>query len=284
MHPVNRALAYVEDHLGEEIGVEDIARASAISRHHLSRVFAHTTGFPLARYLRLRRLTEAAGLLIRSDDTVLTIALTVGYESHAVFTRAFNAEFGASPSAFRRHGSLEHLSLVNPIFWSPSMTISVPQPRTEANLSLTLVGLSRHVGDESDAAAEAMQVMARFHPMIPTIPHKIDPGYCHYVSDVSEESGLSYDFFAGVTVSTSNGLQDGLQCLDITWDRYLAFPFSLEIGRLEAFVFAIYADWFPSSGVQPLDGSHMQSYKPHPAWTLDPAHRLDGEVWVPIGR
>ena len=282
VHPINRALAYVEDHLAEDLRVEDIARASAISRHHLSRVFAHATGLPLARYLRLRRLTEAAKLLMGNNETVLTIALTVGYESHSVFTRAFNAEFRASPSELRRHGSLETLALVHPIHWSPAMTMTVPQPRIDETLSLTLVGLRQHVGGSSDAAADAMQVMTRFHPMIPTIPHRIDPGYCHYVSDISEENGLSYDFFAGVTVSGTNGLQDGLRRVDLNWGRYLAFPFSMEIGRLEAFVVAIYADWFPASGRQPLDGSHMQSYKPHPSWSLDPKQHLEGEVWVPI--
>ena len=54
--PINRALVFIEGQLAENLGVDEIARASRISRYHLSRVFAEATGYPPWRYVMLRRL------------------------------------------------------------------------------------------------------------------------------------------------------------------------------------------------------------------------------------
>jgi AraC-like DNA-binding protein len=44
----------------------------------------------------------AAGRLRESDAKLLEIALDVGYESEAAFSRAFKREVGVSPGAWRR--------------------------------------------------------------------------------------------------------------------------------------------------------------------------------------
>ena len=44
MDPINRALAFIEDELAGDLCVDKLARASFISRYHLSRVFAAATG------------------------------------------------------------------------------------------------------------------------------------------------------------------------------------------------------------------------------------------------
>ncbi len=128
MDPINRALAFIEDELAGDLCVDKLARASFISRYHLSRVFAAATGYSLSSYVRLRRLTEAARLLRQSKRGILEIALAVGYDSHAVFSRVFRAEFGVSPSDFRRDRVRQPLSLVQPIIWSERMSVTVPEP------------------------------------------------------------------------------------------------------------------------------------------------------------
>ena len=56
---------------------------------------------PLA-YLARWRLQRAASLLETTEHTVLRIAMDVGYESEAAFSRAFKREMGEPPARYRK--------------------------------------------------------------------------------------------------------------------------------------------------------------------------------------
>src|SRR6202034_3803089 len=83
-----------------------------VSRYHMSRVFAITMGCPIMRYVRGRRLTEAARALVDGAPDILNVALAVGYGSHEAFTRAFREQFGLTPEAVRAQGSLKNIRVV----------------------------------------------------------------------------------------------------------------------------------------------------------------------------
>ena len=51
MNLANKALWYVETHLGEPVGLDEIATACGISRFHLTRTFGAATGYSVVRYL-----------------------------------------------------------------------------------------------------------------------------------------------------------------------------------------------------------------------------------------
>lgn len=65
MNPVEAALWFVESHLKEETSLDAIAEVAGVSRFHLTRAFGFATGLPVMRYVRARRLSEAA----RVDST-----------------------------------------------------------------------------------------------------------------------------------------------------------------------------------------------------------------------
>jgi hypothetical protein len=74
-----------------------------MSERSFSQWFWAVTGRSYGNYALRRRLEEAAGLLLASDDRrILEIALDLGYGSHEAFTRAFTGAFGISPSVFRK--------------------------------------------------------------------------------------------------------------------------------------------------------------------------------------
>jgi AraC-like DNA-binding protein len=52
-------------------------------------------------YLARWRMQLAARLLETTDDTVMQVALSVGYESEAAFARAFKREFACPPARYR---------------------------------------------------------------------------------------------------------------------------------------------------------------------------------------
>ena len=65
------------------------------------RAFAAATGFSVMRYVRARRLSEAARALAAGAPDILSLALDADYGSHEAFTRAFRRWSGASPGRFR---------------------------------------------------------------------------------------------------------------------------------------------------------------------------------------
>jgi AraC-like DNA-binding protein len=81
------------DVLAEEVGA---------SRSVLSDRFARFLGEGPLAYLAMWRLQLAARHLQASRDTVLQVALAVGYESETAFIRAFKREFGLPPAKYRR--------------------------------------------------------------------------------------------------------------------------------------------------------------------------------------
>lgn len=69
MNPAQRALWYIESHLAEPMTLDEIAAIGGVSRFHMVRAFAAATGYPVMRYVRARRLSEAARSLARERRT-----------------------------------------------------------------------------------------------------------------------------------------------------------------------------------------------------------------------
>jgi AraC family transcriptional regulator len=115
MTPVGKALWYIEIQLSGELTLDDIARASGMSRFAISRLFAIATGWSVMRYVRARRLTRAAQTLVEHAPGILTVALDAGYGSHEAFTRAFADGFGLTPERLRDRRTLDGLRLVEPL-------------------------------------------------------------------------------------------------------------------------------------------------------------------------
>src|SRR5713226_3684691 len=115
MNPAQKALWFIESHLARELSLDEIAGIAGVSRFHLVRAFGAATGFSVMRYVRARRLTEAARALARGAPDILTLALDADYGSHEALTRAFRDHFGVTPEMVRAATSLTKLRLQEPI-------------------------------------------------------------------------------------------------------------------------------------------------------------------------
>jgi AraC-like DNA-binding protein len=72
-----------------------------MSRSTLHERFVHFIGQPPIQYLAQWRMQVAARLLRDTKAKLLEVALGVGYESEAAFSRAFKREVGVAPGAWR---------------------------------------------------------------------------------------------------------------------------------------------------------------------------------------
>ncbi|MFR5598945.1 MAG: AraC family transcriptional regulator, partial [Holdemania filiformis] len=72
---LNASLNYIEEHLTEEIRIEELARIACCSSYHYQRMFTYIAGLPLSEYLRRRRMSIAAVELQQSEIKVIDLAL-----------------------------------------------------------------------------------------------------------------------------------------------------------------------------------------------------------------
>src|SRR3979411_132828 len=129
MNPAQKALWYIESHLAGEWTLDDIAAIAGISRFHMVRAFAAATGLSVMRYVRARRLSEAARALANGAPDILNLALDADYGSHEAFTRAFRDHFGVTPEAVRAASCVDKLSLQEPSMMDSPLTENLQAPR-----------------------------------------------------------------------------------------------------------------------------------------------------------
>ena len=96
---VAQALSYINDHLGEELTVDGLARQVYTSKFHFMRRFKELTGYPVHQYITQKRLLAAAELL-RAGVSAQAACGRCGFQDYSAFHRAFRRQFGASPREF----------------------------------------------------------------------------------------------------------------------------------------------------------------------------------------
>ena len=87
----------------EDWSIESLAALANMSRANFIRVFQQKLGIAPGKFVTQLRLQQAALLLTRTQKTVLNIALDVGYQTEAHFSKAFKAQFGVPPSIYRKN-------------------------------------------------------------------------------------------------------------------------------------------------------------------------------------
>ncbi len=101
---VRPLVAFAAGHLDDDLSLTALADQAGLSAFHLHRVFSAAVGETPKQLTMRLRLGRAAAALLATEDSVLNVALSCGFQSHEVFVRAFRRSFGMTPSAYRRRG------------------------------------------------------------------------------------------------------------------------------------------------------------------------------------
>src|ERR1700716_207040 len=173
MNPAQKALWFIESHLAGALSLDEIAGVAGISRFHMVRAFAAATGFSVMRYVRARRLSEAARALAGGAPDLLTLGLGADYGSHEAFTRAFRDYFGVTPEAVRAATCLDHLKLQEPILMDSTATDHLNPPRFETSKPLLVAGVGDRFSQEDGAGIPALWQC--FHQTVAQLPSRVGP-------------------------------------------------------------------------------------------------------------
>lgn len=95
-----RIAEYVEAHLDQPIGLDDLARVANLSAFHFHRSFRQVTGLTPHQYVTARRV-ERAKRLLAGDMALAQVAFACGFASQSHFGQVFKAATGATPGQWR---------------------------------------------------------------------------------------------------------------------------------------------------------------------------------------
>lgn len=99
---ISRAIAAVHSDPARKWTVTDLASIAGLSRSPFAARFVARAGVPPLTYLTRWRMHVASRLLQSRDLSAAQIAAQVGYDSEAAFNRAFKAQYGKTPGAWRK--------------------------------------------------------------------------------------------------------------------------------------------------------------------------------------
>lgn len=102
---LGRVMAYIYDHLDEDIDLNKLAVIACLSPYHWHRIYHAVHGETIAATVKRLRLHRAASYLASTSMSIAEIAEKSGYGSVQSFNRIFKAAYGMPPAQYRREGS-----------------------------------------------------------------------------------------------------------------------------------------------------------------------------------
>lgn len=274
MNPVQKALWFVENHSQESLSLERIADACNVSAYHLTRAFSAVTGRSLMRYVRARRLSEAARQLANGADDIFTLALDAGYGSHEAFTRAFRECFAMTPEQVRKQGHVNGLNLVEALSMNSTSVSNIAPRGFEQVNARTFAGLLQRHDCQKLAGLPAQ--WQRFAQYLGSVPGQV--GEATY-GVMYNYDGDNVDYLSAVEVSDTESLPEEFSTLDVPAQRYVVFAHEGHVSAISSTIAAIWNQWFPNSEHEATEAPMFECYGPQ----FNP-HTGTGtvEVWIPI--
>jgi AraC-like DNA-binding protein len=98
---ITKAKAFIDEHLTEELRLEQVAKFVGMSSYYFCKVFRRAAGVNFTDYLSRVRIERAKNLLLNPHLRISEIAYEVGFQSLTHFNRVFRRVLGQSPTQYR---------------------------------------------------------------------------------------------------------------------------------------------------------------------------------------
>lgn len=275
MSIVDRALWVMERNSEQALGLNSIADACGVSRSHLANAFGTATGWPVMKYLRARRLTEAAHRLAGGASDILTVALDHGYGSHEAFTRAFRDQFGLSPEQVRGRGNVDALATTHPLHLRKGKPLSLSS-QLKSLASLKLVGLAApcSFGESIHIPAQWQRFMSTYYDGIPNKLEAMPIGMC----EPPDDDGC-FRYVCAAAVKALDGRSPELTYLETEPRTYAVFAHNDHVSTIFDTYSAIWNEALPAFARKVADGPVLEFHND----AFDPDTGLGGlQIYVPL--
>jgi AraC family transcriptional regulator len=98
---LRRVLTYIDQHICEPIKLASLAEVAGLSKMYFAAQFRAATGCRPHECILRKRIEHAQQMLFDTAEPLVSIALAVGFQSHAHFSTVFKRFSGLSPYQWR---------------------------------------------------------------------------------------------------------------------------------------------------------------------------------------
>lgn len=99
---LSKAIDYIEQHLTDDINLDELANHSYTSSSHFQLIFHLVMGLTIGEYIRNRRMSLAAQDLLQPNSKIIDVAMRYQYDTQESFSKAFTRFHGLPPSKVQR--------------------------------------------------------------------------------------------------------------------------------------------------------------------------------------
>lgn len=277
IHRLNKTIAYLEEHLTDEINYEQIAQIACCSPYHFQRMFAYMADVPLSEYVRRRRMSRAAVDLQEENSKIIDIAMKYGYASPTAFNRAFQSVHGIAPSFVREKGAT--IKSFPPISFAITIKgVEELNYRIEKKDAFRIVGVSQPLCHEIEKNFEIVPQMWQKISTDDTLQHLI-PMMDSEPKGILGASvcGYSDDWKYFIAVASTQPADGALEEYIVPSFTWAIFSGSGQCPRaIQELEQRIVTEWLPTSGYEYDNGPDIELYL-----NADPLN-AQFEVWIPV--
>lgn len=275
MSVTDKAVWVIERNSGRALTLNAIAEACGVSRSHLAFAFGTATGLPVMKYLRARRLSEAARVLAAGARDILAVAIDAGYGSHEAFTRAFREQFGVTPEVVRDQGSLDNVALTLPFEFKAKSELPLEAPRFADEGIVRAVGLAESCSFETTTRIPAQwQRFMAYYQAVPAKLDRIPVG----LSRAADDEG-QFEYICAVEVSRFGDTPKELLKLELPPRSYAVFEHRGHICALGDTYSSIWNEALPGLNRVVANAPILERHNP----TFNPRTGEGGiALWIPL--
>lgn len=100
--------ARLVQNLQEKLTIEELSEQYAMSQTLVKRIFKGVYGTTIRQYLQEYRVQEAQRMLLHTNESIVDVAMHVGYANCSKFAAAFKKHTGILPKEYRRIHQITH--------------------------------------------------------------------------------------------------------------------------------------------------------------------------------
>ena len=98
---IRKAMKYIGEHFPEPITLDDVANYVHLNPSYFSSMFKQACGSSFKEYLNMVRIEESKRLLSNTDYSLISIAISTGFEDQSYFSKVFKKHTGITPRQYR---------------------------------------------------------------------------------------------------------------------------------------------------------------------------------------
>ena len=253
---INHAIAFMEEHLTDDITLADIAESVHLSSFHFQRAFSLLTGMSPSEYLRKRRLSQAGAELADGKSKVIDTALKYGYDSPESFTKAFTRFHGSSPAQVKNGSSVRFMNR-----YTVRITIDggcIMEYKIE---KWDAVDLLVHTG-RFHAETSEQDIPAFWDAYYASEELRKIPGYLGVCAQQKTDDDV-FCYGIGCRASDVEGVPEGFEILHIPENTWAVFKCVGPMpGAIQKMWEKIYREWLPVADYELVPDYDIENYLP----------------------